>query len=68
GGVGLVLLVDETGKVADCSVIRTSGVAALDAQACTILKLRGKLEPAIGADGKPAKGSLVGSVNWRIAG
>jgi TonB family protein len=68
GIVAFVLLIDEQGKVADCTVTQTSGVAALDAQSCAIVKERGKFKPAIGLDGKPAKSSYFQRINWRLLG
>ena len=66
GAVSLALLIDEQGKVADCTVTQTSGVAALDAQSCAIIKERGKFSPAIGHDGKPAKSSWLQRINWAL--
>ena len=65
GTVQFVLLIDEQGKVADCTVTQTSGVAALDAQSCAVVKERARFEPAIGADGKPAKASFTQRITWR---
>lgn len=65
GKVGFSLLIDEKGRVADCSVIEPSGVAALDAQSCAILTERATFTPAIGAGGKPARDSYIGRVVWR---
>lgn len=66
GKVGLALLIDETGAIADCTVIETSGVAVLDAQSCSILMKRARFKPAIGRDGKPAKDGIVQRISWRI--
>lgn len=66
GDVALVMLIDEQGKVADCTVTQTSGVAALDAQSCAIIKKRGRFNPAIGQDGKPAKSSWLQRIRWRL--
>lgn len=68
GTVTFALLIDEAGKVADCTVIKTSGVAALDAQSCAVVKARARFKPALGANGKPAKSSMTSKVTWRIAG
>lgn len=64
GVVSFALLVNEAGRVADCTVVATSGVAALDGQTCAILRNKAKFEPAIGADGKPAKDAVVGRIKW----
>jgi TonB family protein len=66
GSVRMVFLVDETGRVADCSVMETSGVAALDAQSCVVIKERARFTPAIGKDGKPAKGAFIQKITWRL--
>lgn len=66
GTVTLAFLIDEAGRVADCTVIGTSGAASLDAQSCAVLKERARFKPAIGLDGKPAKDSFVQRITWRI--
>ena len=66
GDVALVLLIDEQGKVADCTVTQTSGVAVLDAQSCAIVKERGRFNPALGQNGKPAKSSWLQRIRWRL--
>ena len=68
GAVKFALLIDETGKVADCTVIETSGVASLDVQSCSTVKARAHFVPAIGADGRPAKDAKTQTVRWDIAG
>lgn len=64
GLVKFVLLINEAGAIADCTVIETSGVASLDAQTCGVLTERAKFKPAVGADGKPAKDGHIGRVRW----
>jgi TonB family protein len=66
GSVRFVLLINEEGRVADCTVIETSGVAALDAQSCSTVKDKARFTPAIGMDGKPAKDSYTRRVSWRL--
>ena len=66
GAVHFALLIDETGKVADCTVIQTSGIAALDAQSCFLVKDRAHFTPAVGIDGRPAKDAAIETVIWRI--
>jgi TonB family protein len=66
GGVRFVLLIDEEGRVADCTVVETSGIAALDAQSCSTVKEKARFTPAIGNDGQPAKDSYTRRVSWRI--
>lgn len=64
GTVAIAIMVDELGKVADCSIIATSGVPVLDAQACAVILERGRFTPAIGPDGKPAKSGYVQRITW----
>lgn len=66
GTVTLALLVNENGRVADCTVIGTSGAASLDAQSCITIKERARFKPAIGLDGRPAKGSFTQRITWRV--
>lgn len=66
GVVGFALLIDESGKVVDCTLTETSNVAMLDAETCAVLTARAKFTPAIGADGKPAKDAFAGRISWRL--
>lgn len=66
GIVAVVLLIDEKGKVRDCSVIETSGAPVLDAQACAVLTERALFRPALGLDGKPAKSAIVQRIDWQV--
>jgi TonB family protein len=68
GLVGLVILIDEKGKPADCMVTQTSNSAALDTQACAMIMKRAKYDPAIGDDGKPAKSADTAKIRWEIPG
>lgn len=64
GMARIVALVDENGKMVDCTIVETSGIAVLDAQTCLIIRTRGTFGPAIGADGKPAKSVFTQRVRW----
>ncbi|HYW15684.1 MAG TPA: energy transducer TonB [Allosphingosinicella sp.] len=66
GRVKFALLIQEDGRVADCTIVETSGVPSLDTQACAKLKARAKFQPARSADGKPAKDSFIGAIVWRM--
>lgn len=66
GIVKFVALVDENGRVADCTIIETSGVAALDVQTCAIIQERAKFEPAVGQDGKRTKDAVIQGVRWKL--
>jgi hypothetical protein len=64
GDLSFVLLIDEKGGLADCTVDQTSGVASLDAQSCFVFRTRAKFIPAVAADGQPAKSTLMGRIHW----
>lgn len=66
GSTGFAMLIDETGKVADCMVVETSGHAVLDMQSCAILKHRARYDPARDSAGKPIKDRVTAMVTWRI--
>ena len=66
GTVRFAMLIGEDGRVADCTVIATSGAAALDGQACAVLRDRAKFKPALDKDGKPTKDSHLAAVKWKI--
>lgn len=68
GMTGLVLLIDDKGKLADCMIDQTSGVATLDAMACFIIQERVKFVPAVDADGKPVRSALTQRIQWRLPG
>ena len=68
GAVKLVLLIDEVGKVADCTAIDARGAASLGVQACALVSERATFKPAKGLDGKPSKSSLVQNIDWRVGG
>ena len=66
GKVKVAVLIDEKGKVADCSVIETSGVAALDAQTCATITARAQFRRAVGKDGKPARDGFMQTIVWQL--
>lgn len=67
GAVTLSFLVDETGKVADCTVDQTSGIALLDTMSCFVISKRAQFTPALGHDGKPIRSAYSERVVWDIA-
>ena len=66
GSVRLAVLVDERGRVADCTVIETSEVAVLDARACAIVKERARFQPVTGPDGRPMKAAYAERMTWSL--
>ena len=68
GQARVMLLVDESGKVADCLLEKTSGNASLDAMTCVAFVKRARFHPAADAAGKPMKDVTHQTVSWRISG
>ena len=65
GTVRVSLLIDESGKVADCTVVESSGAASLDSQSCYVITKRAQFKPALGLDGRAARSSLTQRITWR---
>lgn len=55
----LVLLIDESGKVAGCDVLSPSGVPVLDIMGCQVIRNRARFTPALDANGKPVRSTVV---------
>ena len=66
GIVRVVLLIDEKGRVADCTLTKASGVAALDAQTCAVARERVRYKPALDPQGVPRRDVGVTSITWRM--
>ena len=58
-GVRALLDIDATGKVANCTILRSSRVAWADRKICDGLKSRARFHPAIDHAGNPVPGKLV---------
>ena len=63
---GVMLMVDETGKLKDCLVEKTSGIASLDAMTCYVLLERARFDPALDVARKPVKSVLTTAVKWKM--
>ncbi len=66
GKVEFSLLVDETGKVQDCSVDTSAGDATLDTMSCYVIQERAKFRPAVSMDGMPVKSIYNQQILWEI--
>ncbi|MCW3798562.1 energy transducer TonB [Sphingomonas sp. BN140010] len=64
GTTSALLLINEEGRVADCTLTATSGVASLDARTCMILRERARYRPAVAADGKPTRAIDAATIPW----
>ncbi|MEO7364861.1 MAG: energy transducer TonB [Sphingomicrobium sp.] len=68
GTTDVILLIDESGAVKDCTLTSTSGVAVLDSRTCGMILSGGKFAPATLGDGQPAKSVYEQRITWRIVG
>lgn len=66
GTVGMTLLIDEKGQVADCTVEQPSGAAVLDVASCFLVQTRAKFLPAMDSKGKPMRSAVSQRISWRI--
>jgi TonB family protein len=66
GRAGFVLLIDETGKVRDCTIEETTGIATLDAQACILMTDRARFRPARDSTGKPVRSTWSSRFSFRM--
>lgn len=67
GTVQARLQVDPEGRVAGCSIVRSSGHASLDRATCNILRKRARFTPARDSNGKAVSDSVVTpAVVWRL--
>lgn len=66
GVVGLVMLVDQTGKPTECRITNDSGNRELNAVACEQL-MQARFDPALDASGKPMTSYWMTRVIYRIA-
>ncbi len=67
GTVAFRLEVDPAGRVATCTVTRSSGSPALDNATCRILRARPRYVPALMADGSAGPDAVRGRVRWRLS-
>lgn len=66
GTTAIILLIDEQGRIRDCMVEQTSGIATLDIMACLVIRKNGKFSPGLDRAGKPAKGAYSQRIKWMV--
>jgi periplasmic protein TonB len=66
GVVKFSLVIGENGRVSDCSIVKSSGDAALDSATCFHIKRRAKFRPATDENGNPIAGKYAGKITWRL--
>jgi len=58
------VIVDQSGKAADCKITKSSGYEMLDRQACWVAMKRAQFTPASGANGERTYGVYRSQVVW----
>lgn len=66
GSTGFRVTVGTDGKVADCSVTRSSGSPDLDQATCDNIRRRARFTPATDGEGNPTTGSYSSTIRWVI--
>ncbi len=66
GTVHFRLVINSDGRVSGCSLVRSSGNAALDARTCEVLIGRARYQPARNTAGQAIAGTDQGRVTWRL--
>ncbi len=66
GTAAFLILIDENGLPKDCTIVGSSGSAAINSRSCGIILVRGKFTPAAGRDGKPIKSAREARINWSM--
>lgn len=67
GTVTVRYIAGADGRARDCSVLRSSGNAALDATTCRLIEKRFRFRPALDADGNPAPEPRAWRQRWWFA-
>lgn len=66
GAVGFRVDIDRNGRIAACTIIISSGSAALDSTTCRLLRSRARFSPALDRKGRPTEDSLGGRIVWTL--
>jgi len=66
GSTGFRVTVGTDGKVAECSVTRSSGSPDLDQATCDNIRRRARFTPATDGEGNPTTGSYSSTIRWVI--
>jgi periplasmic protein TonB len=66
GSASFTLAIDAAGRVAGCTITRSTGHSALDAATCELVTKRARFDAARDGTGKPVAGNFSGSITWNI--
>lgn len=62
------LLVDQTGNVVGCRILRSTGTSSLDEATCNIIRSRAKFDPARDSSGHPVPDEVTSPpITWRLS-
>ncbi len=64
GVVGFELTIGVNGRISACTIVRSSGSAALDSATCRLLVSRARFRPARDAEVKPVPASIRREMAW----
>lgn len=65
--LSLLYWVNSAGRIDECKVVRSSGIAELDDKACAVIQAKAKFEPARNAAGAAVRAPLFEEVNMRVS-
>lgn len=66
GTVRFRLSIDASGRVTDCTIVKSSGYSGLDTATCRNVTHRARFDPATDGAGKQVAGSYAGTIRWVI--
>lgn len=66
GTTGFRLTVGPDGLVTDCTIVQSSGSAALDAASCRLMRGRARFDPAKDKAGVPTSDVVTARIAWRL--
>jgi TonB family protein len=66
GRVSFTLSIDETGRVSDCKVTKSSESPLLDETTCNFMTANGRFEPARNKNNKPTPSKWSSSMMWKL--
>jgi TonB family protein len=67
GDVMMLATIGTDGRVAECRVVVSSQVEALDRASCEVFSRRARFSPALGPDGQPIESPYLRRVRWQIS-
>ncbi len=67
GRVSMRITITPQGRAGDCTVVESSGDAAIDARSCRVARLRGRFQPGRDAAGRRVAMPYIFTVTWIIS-